>query len=402
MNFSELVDRSNFPTLANNPNLIYADAASTMPTHGSVLAAMSEYYEHYRANTGRGEYPLAERATDAIANARVSVANLMGCDPECILFTSGTTQGLNNVARWYADAPVVIVSETEHNANIVPWLMQGRTKQNGRLRVIPVASNGQLDYTEAAGILGEVPSGSLLSITACSNVSGVKHDMTLLISMATQAGVRIGIDAAQDMMTKPRWLKRLPAIDYVVFSGHKLMGPTGVGVLYTCVPADHFRTLTGGGGARQVTFNDVAFSTGTAKHEAGTQNIAGIIGMGKTAELLEFLRDEVLQKSHFNTNEWAGKYLEDIPGLMPLILKRHQLDESSIMTYVPLKAHSSDVAAMLRHTDLAVRTGRLCAHPYVDKISQLGVVRLSFGPYNTEEDFKRARDILCATMKKLT
>jgi selenocysteine lyase/cysteine desulfurase len=401
MNFSELADRSNFPSLANNPDLIYADAGSSTPTHGSVLAAMNEYYEHYRANTGRGEYALAERATDAIADARIAVAKFMGCESENILFTSGTTHALNNVAQWYKDVPQVIVSETEHNANIVPWLMQGRSKQNGRLAVIPVADNGHLNYAEASEILTAAPAGSLMSITACSNVSGVKHDMNLLMSMAHHANVRVGVDAAQDIITRPRWMKYLQNIEYVVYSGHKILGPTGVGVMYTRCPVDELRALSGGGGARQVTFNDVAFNNGTGKHEVGTQNIAGIIGMGKTAELLDFMVDS-MPKIYYDLGDWGNQHLADIPGLTPIIKRRHEIYESSIMTFVPTRTHSSDIAAMLRHTDLACRTGRLCAHPYVDKISNLGVVRLSFGPYNTENDIKRAGEILRTTMKKLT
>lgn len=385
------------------------DSAASTQTHDSVLQAMHRYYTEYRANVGRGEYPLSEQATIAVDIAREQVASLLSTTADHILFTSGATQGLNMVANWNKSVPQVIITELEHNANIVPWLAQGRTVHNNQLRVIP-SSGSTINIDKAVEILEEAPAGSLLSITMVSNVSGVDVCTDRLIKMARSLGHQVCIDACQGMpYCLPAGIasglfSTIIDADYLVFSAHKMYGPTGVGAVYVKHNLDKMRPQYFGGGAvANVTFDGVEYSTGVSKHEPGTPNIASIIGFGQIAEMYSYVGYEKILDLYLNKFKLSRQYFANIPGLTPVGRSDASTRLSvSMATFIPNNHHSSDISTLLSRTNLAVRTGRLCSHPYVDKISKgKGVVRLSWGLYNDEDDFRQAREILENTMKKL-
>lgn len=391
-----------FPTLCNN-NIAYFDSAASTQTHCSVMNAMRNYYENYRSNSGRGEYDIAEKATISVETARSQVADLINATGENILFTSGATQGLNMVAEWNRDVPVVIITEAEHNANIVPWLAQGRTQQNGKLVVIPVESNGRIDFHKAAEILNECPVGSLFSFCATSNVTGITHSWEKLSELAQYHGITVCVDFSQTVAHEKIDLGNHSSVSWAVFSAHKMYGPTGIGALYTAFNLDILKPLQHGGGCvSNVTFNDVSYASGLDKHQCGTQNIAGIIGFGVAAELINYVS--------YNDIKIAERYVEEMlimKGLYNIhgLRLADNLDYetySNIKSFVPINAHSSDIATLMSRTNSAVRCGRVCAHPYVDKISnKKGIVRVSFAPYNTEQDCEMLVNDLASVMKIL-
>lgn len=396
-----MLSREFFPTLNYNSELAYFDSAASTQTHTSVLKAMQQYYEQYRCNPGRASYAISDQATIAVEKARSQVAELVNTTSDCILFTSGATQGLNWIAEWNRDVPVVVITEVEHNANIVPWLAQGRTVENGRLKVMPVEHDGRIDFYQAKQILADVPTGSLLSICATSNVTGITCSWEKLSELAQYYGISVSVDFCQTVAHEPIDLGNHSSVQWAVFSAHKMYGPTGVGALYVSHNLSKLRPIQHGGGCvADVTFNSVQYAEGTDKHQCGTQSIADIIGFGVAAELVKYVSHKEIKTKELEIDSFlADNGLYDIPGLACIESAK---ESTNIKSFVP-NVHSSDVATFLSVTNTAVRCGRVCAHPYVDKISaKKGIVRVSFAPYNTEQDCITLIQDLRKTMVKLT
>lgn len=394
-----LFDKGYFPALVNNPELAYFDSAATSQTHQYVLDAMQQYHTEYRASPGRGEYPWADRASTQVQRARQSVADLIKVDPEHIVFTSGTTQGLNWIAEWHRNAPTVIISEAEHHANIVPWLQQGRTVQNGRLRVLPMDPHtGEIDITAADDIFAECEPRSLVSIIGTSNVTGITQPWELLAKMAHHHNHSVCMDFCQTVAHDQIDLTE-NHIEWAVFSAHKMYGPTGIGALYSAFDFCDLKAIQYGGGAvEHVTFNDVKFMPGVHKHEPGTPHTAGIIGFGVAADLINYEGyDRISYYEDCVCNQLFEAGVSDLPvdWIMGLLDRVGLHDRGGyvhqnrvIYSFMPRSGHSSDVAALLANTNSAVRSGKLCAHPYVDSLSNVGVVRISLAPYITQADCK--------------
>lgn len=387
----DLLDKQYFPALVNNPGLAYFDSAATSQTHQYVLDAMQQYYTEYRASPGRGEYVWADRASNEVERARQSVADLINVEPDNVVFTSGTTQGLNWIAEWHRNAPTVIISEAEHHANIVPWLQQGRTAENGRLKVLPMDPHtGEIDITAADDILSECEPRSLVSIIGTSNVTGITQPWELLAKIAHHHNHSVCVDFCQTVAHDQIDLTE-NEVEWAVFSAHKMYGPTGTGALYSAFPYTDLKAMQYGGGAvEHVTFNDVRFVSGVHKHEAGTPNTAGLIGFGVAADLINYQGYNRISYQEDCVNDQlfeAG--ISDLP--VDWIMGMYSRSEywphrRTIYSFVPKAGHSSDVAALLSNTNSAVRSGKLCAHPYVDSLSNRGVVRISIAPYNTQAD----------------
>lgn len=386
-----LYDKRHFPALVKTPELAYFDSAATSQTHQYVLDAMQQYHTEYRASPGRGEYPWADRASAQVEKSRQSVADLINVDPAHIVFTSGTTQGLNWIADWHRNAPTVIISEAEHHANIVPWLQQGRTVQNGRLRVLPMDPHtGEIDITAADDIFAECEPRSLVSIIGTSNVTGITQPWELLAKMAHHHNHSVCMDFCQTVAHDQIDLTE-NQVEWAVFSAHKMYGPTGIGALYSAFDFSDLKAMQYGGGAvEHVTFNDVKFLPGVHKHEPGTPHTAGIIGFGVAADLINY---EGYDRIRYYENCVCDQLFEAGASDLPVdwVIGLYNGSECwphrrTIYSFVPRAGHSSDVAALLSNTNSAVRSGKLCAHPYVDTLSNCGVVRISLAPYNTLAD----------------
>lgn len=226
--------KEQFPTLNNDITLAYFDSAASTQTHQSVLDRMNKYYEHQRCNVNRGDFRISKEASEEVEVARQSVADLIDAKPEQIMFTAGATEGLNIVADWYKDAPVVIITEAEHTANILPWIAQGRTVENGRLQVLPINEYGMLDFDHAVKLFENNPQ-SVLSIHSHSNVTGIPINYKKLTKAAHSSGITVIIDACQTIGTHKF---DCYTVDHAVFSGHKMYGPTGTGILYSRRPME--------------------------------------------------------------------------------------------------------------------------------------------------------------------
>ena len=395
----DFFSKEDFLTLKNNPNLVYLDNAATTQTHRWVVERMNKYYNHQRATTHRGSYPLCDRATDDYELARQQVANLISADPSQLMFTTGATQGLNFVAEWHKDVPVAIISAAEHTSNIIPWLASGRSVENGRLKVIPIkvyndGSQG-FDLEAARDILEKHPE-SILSITTNSNVTGFNSEWETLTRIAQTNGTSVCLDATQTIAHKKINVglgsKYMP--DWLVFSAHKMYGPTGVGALFHRHGFSNIRPLTfGGGQIDHVDFNNAMFKTSSERMEPGTQNIAGVLGFGVAAEFINYVTYEEIKRIEYNLYDYflANK---DIKELVELDRLYPDKELTTIFTFRS-KLSPYDIATILGSKNIAVRSGKLCAHPFVNTLSNNGVLRISIAPYNTEQDI----DILGSKLK---
>ena len=384
--------KSDFPTLQNNPDLAYFDSAATTQTHKSVLKAMNRYYEHYRSNTNRGEYPISETASIAIDTARSQVANLINVEPNTIMFTSGTTQGLNIVARWMERCGTVLVTEGEHNSNIVPWITQGRSKSKGDLIVMPINDfDGTIDMHQLEVILEEKANGNdalFVSICATSNVTGVTQPWARIADLSHAYGASVCVDFCQTVAHEEIDLTK-NQIEFAVFSAHKMYGPTGIGCLYTSFDFnDLFPQYFGGGSVENVSFETVSLKTGIDKHCPGTPDIANIIGFGVASEMLKYVGFPTIYLQEQDVlQHLLSCGLDILPNCTVFPVQGFT---NNIISLIPVKGHSSDIGMSMAHTDVAVRTGRVCAHPIVDRISGgKGIVRISYAPYNDRVDCEK-------------
>ena len=397
--FSDRI-KDEFPTLKNDTGLVYLDSAASTQTHQSVLDRMNKYYEEQRCNANRGDFPISQQVSADIELARQQVAELINAKPEQIMFTAGATEGLNIIAEWYKDAPYVIITEAEHTANILPWIAQGRTIDNGRLIVLPVTERGTLDTNKACELLAKYPNG-VLSIHSHSNVTGIGTDYKKLTKAAHDQGIRVIIDGCQTIGTH----EFDPfTVDHAVFSGHKMYGPTGIGFMYSRLPYDRFRSVRLGGGS-VVSYDlngNVDFYDGPAKHEVGTPNIAGILGLGVAAEYINYIGYNEMVK-HFTEIDFAMSDTDifNIKGL-DLIYKNYRQNGRYVYTFNCNGFHPSDVSAFLGIQNIATRVGKMCAHPIVNKLSGgKGLLRVSPGIYNTKEDIEKLSEGLCKAISKL-
>jgi selenocysteine lyase/cysteine desulfurase len=392
--------KDEFPTLKSNSDLVYLDSAASTQTHQSVLDRMNKYYEEQRCNANRGDFPISQLVSADIELAREQVAELINAKPEQIMFTAGATEGLNIIAEWYKDAPYVIITEAEHTANILPWIAQGRTIDNGRLIVLPVTERGTLDTNKACELLAKYPNG-VLSIHSHSNVTGIGTDYKKLTKAAHDQGIKVIIDGCQTIGTH----EFDPfTVDHAVFSGHKMYGPTGIGFMYSRLPYDRFRSVRLGGGS-VVSYDlngNVDFYDGPAKHEVGTPNIAGILGLGVAAEYTNYIGYDEMKK-HFTDLDFALSDTDifNIKGL-ELVFPNYRQNGRYVYTFNCNGFHPSDVSAYLGTQNIATRVGKMCAHPIVNKLSGgKGLLRVSPGIYNTKEDMNKLSEGLCKAISRL-
>ena len=394
-------DKKFYPTLTNQKDIAYFDNASSTQTHEFVLKAMNEYYEEFRSNAGEhGDNPLSAKTSEHIDIARENVAELINAHKSEIIFTSGTTQGMNMIANWGKHFDYVIICESDHNANIAPWVAQGRTKDNGKLIILPVNDfNGQIELDTLEKTLRNTDGNVLISICATSNVTGVTQPWETIASIGHKYGASVAMDFCQTIPHHKIDLSANP-VEWAVFSGHKMFGPTGVGVLCTQFDLQDLPSLYFGGGANNVTFNTINHADGPIKHMPGTPNIAGIIGLGKAAEMISYYGYDQIKKDEDLVKKWLLSYgIDVIPNAN--IYPTYNQNGNNIITLVPLKGHPQDVALLLSNNNVAVRCGRLCAHPMVDRLSSKGVVRISFAPYNTQKDCEKLVKALNSAFAKI-
>jgi cysteine desulfurase/selenocysteine lyase len=383
--------RADFPILTSEirgKRLIYLDNAATTQKPHAVIEVEANYYKTQNANVHRGVHRLSQEATLAYEAARVDVAEFINAAHSSeVVFVRGTTEAINLVAQSFARPQLqagdeIIVSLMEHHSNIVPW--QILCKQSGAvLKVIPVDQNGTLDYESYEKLL--TSRTRLVAVTHVSNALGTINPVANIIEVAHSRGVPVLIDGAQAIGHMPVDVRALDC-DFYAFSGHKLYGPTGIGVLYgKRALLDAMPPWQGGGDMiRSVSFSSkTEFNDLPWKFEAGTPNIAGAIGLGAAIDYLGTIGMDALEAHESQLLQYATTALSGLEGVH---LIGTAAEKSGILSFVVDGAHAHDVGTILDYENIAVRAGHHCAMPTMERYGISATVRASLGLYNTRDD----------------
>ena len=384
--------RAQFPALAQKVNqqpLVYLDSAATTQKPQVVIDAISRYYSHQNANVHRGSHSLTAQATSQFEAARHCVANFIHAASEKeIIWTRGATEALNLIAQTYARNTLqagdeILIGEMEHHANIVPW--QIVAEQTGAT-VVKLAMNErcQLDVDTFERALSSKT--KIVALAHTTNVTGTRQPIESMIELAHQHGAVVVIDAAQGIVHEEINVQSLDA-DFVVFSGHKIFAPAGIGVLYGKLALLEAMPPWHGGGkmVEKVSFSGTTYSQLPGKFEAGTPNVAGAIALATAIEWYgQFSREEVEQHIH----ALVDKVYQRLCQHADVRVIGYQ-SNASVLSFVVDGVHHQDVATLLDQQGIAVRAGHHCAHPLMDALGIAGTVRISFAIYNDQDDAER-------------
>lgn len=367
--------------------LIYLDNAATTQKPQVVIDAVSGFYSDFNSNVGRGTYWPATKATSAFEVVRAQVKDFINAPSTTeVIFNSGSTDGINKVMLSYLlpnldEGDEVVVTEMEHHANFLPWQRACELK-GAKLRVIPLTESGDLDYKAFEAMLS--PKVKMVAITAVSNVLGVVNDVARLTKMAHSVGAKVIVDAAQLVTHRKIDVQALDC-DFLVFSAHKLFGPTGVGLLYgkTELLESMPPMAYGGGIVETVTLEATTFRGLPHKHEAGTPNIAGVIGLGAA---IDFVDQIGLENIHEHAQSLCNYAIEKLNSIEGITILAAPTERTAVLSLTVKNVHPHDVAAFLGEKGIAIRAGHHCAQPLMDKLQVPATCRLSFSVYNTIEE----------------
>ncbi len=387
-----------FPCLGQEVNgapLAYLDNAATTHMPQVVLDAMSAFESRHRSNIHRGVHTLSQRATDAFEQARSDLRRFIGAGPAHeLVFTSGTTDALNMVARgltdagdgpaWLQPGDEIIASGLEHHANLVPW-QQAARRSGARLRILRPDAQGRLHVDDLARLL--TPRTMVFAVTACANATGERPPYEDLLALAAEAGALTVLDAAQAVAHETPQLMAL-ACDFMAFSGHKMYGPMGTGVL--AGRRKSLERLTplrfGGDMVERVGEQDATFAPVPARLEGGTPNVAGAVGLAAAAAFIEQTGRGAIDAHLRSLRAHAARGLAALDGVTVLAPHAHG---SAIVSFVARGAHPHDLGTLLDERGIAVRTGHHCAQPLLDHLGLGPTTRASFALYNTHEEVER-------------
>ncbi len=382
--------RSEFPILHQEVNgnpLIYFDNAATTQKPKAVLDAIQQYYEVDNSNIHRGAHTLADRATRQFEETRESVRTFIGARESAeIIFTRGTTESINLVAKTFGSTFIqkgdeIIISTLEHHSNIVPWQML--CEQNGViLRVIPITDAGELVWDEFEKLLN--PKTKLVSVVHASNALGTINPVKRMIDAAHAVGAKVLLDGAQSTSHLDVNVHELDC-DFLVFSAHKLYGPTGLGVLYgkrellEAMPP----FLGGGEMIREVTFEKTTYNTIPFKFEAGTPSIAEVIAFKSALDFITSTGKANIHRHEHDLLQYAVSLLQDVKGVIPVGTAAEKI---AVFSFNIQSMHPFDVGQLLDAKGIAVRTGHHCTQPLMRRLGIEGTVRASFAVYNTRTE----------------
>jgi cysteine desulfurase/selenocysteine lyase len=392
--------RRQFPILNREVKgraLVYFDNAATSQKPQSVIDALVNYYTHYNANVHRGIHTLAEEATLAMEKSRDAAQEFINAETrEQVLFTKGTTEGINLVAQTWGRQNIrsgdeIIVSNIEHHSNIVPWQILVEEK-GATLRVIPVNEKGDLLIEEYKKLLG--PKTKLVAVNHASNALGTINPVRQIIDEAHKVGAVVLIDGAQSTVHLDIDVQEMDC-DFFAFSSHKMYGPTGVGVLYGKKELLEAMPPFQGGGEmiKEVTFEKTTYNDLPYKYEAGTPNIADIIAFKAAIDFVNGVGKKNIKQYEDELLLYGTKQLKQIPGLRIIGEAKEKV---SVISFIVDKLHPQDLGILLDNYGIAVRTGHHCAQPLMDCYRIPGTVRASLAVYNTKEEI----DELVVGLKK--
>ncbi|HUA92162.1 MAG TPA: cysteine desulfurase [Terracidiphilus sp.] len=382
--------RSDFPILGERVHgrpLVYLDNAATSQKPQVVIEAIAHYYRHDNANIHRGVHLLSQRATDEFEAVRVAVQSFLNArEHREIVFVRGATEGINLVAQTYGRQHVdegdeVLISAMEHHSNIVPWQMLCAEK-HATLRVAPINDAGELQMEEFESLLS--PRTKVVAITHMSNALGSINPIHQIVRMAHARNIPVLVDGAQAVPHLPVDVQEMDC-DFYVFSGHKVYGPTGIGVLYGKVGLlEEMPPYQGGGDMiSSVTFEKTIYNKVPHKFEAGTPDIAGVIGLGAAVAYVGSLGLSTISTHEHDLLTYATERVGAIPGVQ---LVGTAKQKAGVLSFVLDGIHPHDVGTILDLEGIAVRTGHHCAQPVMDRFCIPATVRASFAVYNTTQE----------------
>jgi len=399
--------RRDFPILerrVDGKSLVYLDNAATSQKPRQVLNALSEHYEEHNANIHRGVHRLAEEATAAYEGARGKVARFLGeADTAGLIFTRGTTESINLVAHAWGrkalrEGDEILLTEAEHHSNLVPWQLAARAT-GARLRFIPIQEDGTLDMEAAGRLIG--PRTKLVGCIHASNVLATINPVEKLAELAHEVCALMLVDGAQSAPHLPVDVEVL-GCDFFACSGHKMLGPTGVGVLWgrpeILEEMDPF--LGGGEMIREVHLDHSTYNDLPHKFEAGTMNIAQAVGLGAAADYLDELGMEYVREHERRLGEYAYRRLSELEGVTIYGPKE---DRMGLVSFSLPDVHPHDISQLLNEEGVAIRSGHHCAQPLMRRLGVTATARASFYLYNTKaevdalvEGLERAREFFGA------
>jgi cysteine desulfurase / selenocysteine lyase len=395
--------RGDFPILrreVHGKQLVYLDNAATSQKPRVVIDALVHYYEQSNANIHRGIHALAEEATALYEESRHAVATFVGAAPESIVFVRNTTEAINLVAwRWARTnlraGDEIVVTVAEHHSNLVPWHLIAR--ENGAVvRAIPITDEGVLDLDAARRLIG--PRTRLVSLAQMSNVLGTIHPVEQLAGWAHDVGARILVDGAQSVPHLPVDVKQLDC-DFLAFSSHKMLGPTGVGVLYgksellSAMPP----LLGGGGMIDEVSVEDSTWADPPERFEAGTPNIADVVAFRAAVDYLNDLGMANVRAHEAELTTYALDVLSTVKGVT-VYGPRDVSQRGGVISFNVGEVHPHDVSTIVDQEGVAIRAGHHCCQPLMKRLGVAATARASFYVYNTEEDV----DALARALGKVT
>ena len=382
--------RRDFPILGREvygKPLVYLDNAATTQKPQCVIDSISDAYRNVNANVHRGIHFLSQEATDMMEAARENVRRFIGADStEEIIFTRGTTESMNLLASSFAAAFLregdeVIISGMEHHSNIVPWQLQSQ-RYGFSLKVIPVTDSGELDWDAFISLITDRT--RLISITHVSNVLGTVNPVLRIINEAHSHGIPVAIDGAQSVPHIAVNVKELDA-DFYAFSGHKIYGPTGIGVLYGRKELlEQMPPYQGGGEMiKRVTFDITTYNVLPYKFEAGTPDYVGSIALSTA---LDYVNGIGMERIAEYESELCSYAIERLNGIQGMRIIGNAVHRSAVISFSVGNIHPSDMGTLLDRLGIAVRTGHHCAEPLMDRYGIPGTVRASFSFYNTKAE----------------
>lgn len=392
--------RSQFPILQDQvggKNIVYLDSAATSLKPNCVVERIERFYKHENANVHRGAHFLSDRATLFYEQAREKVQNFIGASAvEEIVFVRGTTEGINLVASSYGEMALkegdeILITESEHHANIVPWQLLVE-KRKCVLKVCKVLESGEIDISSFDQLLSSKT--KMVGISFASNTLGIVNPIGELIKKAHAVGAKVLVDAAQGVAFRKIDVRKLDC-DFLVFSGHKMFAPFGIGVLYGKKELLEKMPPYQGGGSMisEVSFSGTTYNVIPTRFEAGTPNVEGALGLHEAINFIETLGLENIETHEKEILSYATSELKKISGVKVL---GQASDKVGILSFIIDGLHSSDLGSLLSEQGIAVRVGHLCTQPLMKRFKITGCVRASFSVYNTKEDVDR----LIAGIKK--
>jgi cysteine desulfurase/selenocysteine lyase len=392
--------KNQFPVFSHEPSLVYLDSAATCLVPTRVINSMNTYYEQCPVSVRRGMYSLAQKALCMVEEARKKIADFIHAMQNEIIFTSGTTAGINMLCR-ILESRVgaetnIVLTRFEHHSNLIPW--QQLAKRTGAtIRFIEITPEGDIDLVSAEKMIdGQTV---IVSFSYVSNVLGSISPAESIITLAKKVGAMTIIDAAQAVGHMPVDVKKLDC-DFLVFSGHKMYGPKGIGVLYgkKNLLESLEPTTFGGDMILEVTDTSATWAELPYRFEAGSQNLPGIIGLGAAVSFIDSIGFEQIQMNEETLITYALTIFSQIDGLQIIGPKRAG-GRSGIFSFVIDGIHPHDIGEVFNDRHLAVRVGHHCAMPLMRTLGLVGTTRVSFGVYTTEEDIDRAAECISEAMR---